>query len=328
MSQHLVYSRPGRKKGDPSDDRALFLRNYAVELIVAFTANVVAYDKTMKRRIESGKSASFPKLNTLSAEYHKIGNPIQGSEMIHDEVVISLDNALVSATTLPNIDEAMSSHDLRKHYAKAAGDSLSRTIERHVLTTGIQAARNESMLPNNIKGQTIIPDQAIPGKPTVHEIIAAITESVAEFATRGVPDSDLYCFVRPSLYYQLASNELILNKQIGGSGSISKGIINSIAGIPILLTPNLPTGIIDHEDNPLYNCDFTKTIALIMDKQAVGTVLLKDMNVDWQKDIKYQHDLMVTKIYIGHGILRPECALEIAVEETSDERMSMPFAPS
>lgn len=323
MSQNLVYSRPGRKGGDPTDDRALFITDYAAELLLAFTANIVAYDKTLKRRITNGKSASFPKLSTLSAEYHKIGHPIQGSEMIHDEVVISLDNALVSATTLPNFDEAMSTNDLRQHYAKAAGDSLSRTIERHVLTTGVQAARNESMLPNNIKGQTVIPEQAIPGKPSVHEIIRAITDCVAEFSSRGVPDTDLYCFVRPTLYYQLASNELVLNKQIGGSGSISKGIINSIAGIPILLTPNLPNGDIDHEDNPLYNCDFTKTIALIMDKQAVGTVLLKDMKIDWQTDIKYQHDIMVTKIYIGHGILRPECALEIALEETSDERMSL-----
>ncbi len=51
-----------------------------------------------------------------------------------------------------------------------------------------------------------------------------------------------------------------------------------------------------------------------MQKQALGTVKLMDLAVERTSgdfEIMYQGTLMAAKYAMGHGILRPECAVEI-----------------
>jgi hypothetical protein len=43
----------------------------------------------------------------------------------------------------------------------------------------------------------------------------------------------------------------------------------------------------------------------------VGTVKLMDLGVEMAYDIRRQGTLIVGKYAMGHGILRPECAVEI-----------------
>jgi len=49
-----------------------------------------------------------------------------------------------------------------------------------------------------------------------------------------------------------------------------------------------------------------------MQKEAVGTVKLLDLAMESEYDIRRQGTLMVAKYAMGHGILRPECAIELA----------------
>lgn len=66
--------------------------------------------------------------------------------------------------------------------------------------------------------------------------------------------------------------------------------------------------------------EFTNTVGLIMNKQAVGTVQLREQKL--QKtgadfNIIYQADMMVASYLVGHGILRPECAIELSKAGTA-----------
>ena len=59
----------------------------------------------------------------------------------------------------------------------------------------------------------------------------------------------------------------------------------------------------------------TDTVALGLQREGIGTVKLKDLSVQQSGhdfNVMYQATLMVAKYAMGHGILRPACAIEIS----------------
>ena len=64
--------------------------------------------------------------------------------------------------------------------------------------------------------------------------------------------------------------------------------------------------------NNTYNGDFSNTVAVTFQKSAIGTVKLRDLAVESEYKIERQANAMVAKYAMGHGILRPEGAVEIA----------------
>jgi hypothetical protein len=53
-----------------------------------------------------------------------------------------------------------------------------------------------------------------------------------------------------------------------------------------------------------------------MHESAVGTVKLMDLSMEGEYKIEYQGTLLVAKYAVGHGILRPESAVEIQAAAT------------
>jgi hypothetical protein len=160
--------------------------------------------------------------------------------------------------------------------------------------------------------------------------------AVQRLDEKNVPNADRFIVVSPAQFYLLmnsagALGDSLLNQDVGGSGSISSGTIGPIAGARIIKSNLMPqlqsskdaegnvTGTIgdvtsDSTGNTggnNYNGDFTKTVALVFQKEAVGTVKLMDLESESQYVIQRQADIMVSKYAMGHGVLRPECACEI-----------------
>jgi hypothetical protein len=109
-----------------------------------------------------------------------------------------------------------------------------------------------------------------------------------------------------------------VNRDFGSNGSYSDGTIMRVAGMQIIKSNNL---VIDHTSSanvakyPDYASKYTvngsDTKALIIQKQALGTVQLMDMATEMEYDIRRQGTLAVSKIAVGHGVLRPECIIEL-----------------
>jgi hypothetical protein len=49
----------------------------------------------------------------------------------------------------------------------------------------------------------------------------------------------------------------------------------------------------------------------VFQKTAVGTVKLMDLAMESAYDIRRQGTLFVAKYAMGHGVLRPECSVEL-----------------
>src|SRR5210317_2412871 len=95
----------------------------------------------MVRSISSGKSASFPVMGRIAAAYHTPGAEIVGTDVNHNEKVITINDLLVSSAFLSNIEEAKNHWDVRSAYSTEIGRALAFQKDKHVLQTIGQAAQ-------------------------------------------------------------------------------------------------------------------------------------------------------------------------------------------
>nr|ANO58065.1 capsid protein [uncultured Alphaproteobacteria bacterium] len=95
------------------DANALFLKVFSGEVLATFMRENKMLGMTSVRSISSGKSATFPVIGTTSAAYHTPGAEITGTQVKHNEKVISIDDLLLSSAFLSNIEEAKNHYDVK-----------------------------------------------------------------------------------------------------------------------------------------------------------------------------------------------------------------------
>ena len=251
-----------------------------------------------------------------SAYYHTPGNFIAGGTIKHAERVITIDDLLIAPAFISNLDEAKNHYDVRSVYSKELGAKLANTMDKHILQMGVLAARATKTINDaDQHGGTQI------GVAETHSengdaLADAMFAAAKVLDEKDVPADQRYMFVRPAQFYALAKSTKVLNRDWGGQGSYSEGNVIRVAGITIIKTNNIPntnvtTGTLEAGTGDKYMGDYTKTLGLVMHPSAVGTVKLMDLAMEGEYQINRQGHLMVAKYAVGHGILRPEAAIEI-----------------
>ena len=307
-------SRPGQLNG-AGDADAGFLQIYAGEVMASFQEANTTMDKHMVRSIEHGKSATFPVIGKKAASYHAPGAEISGSAYTHNEKVIQIDDLLVTSSFIANIDEAKVHYDVRTVYSIEDGRALAAQMDRHVLQVGVLAARTAT--PNVSGGYAgdVIEEAAANDYKDPTKLAAALFQAAQTLDEKDVPEDDRFAFLRPSEYYTLVQSEKAINRDFGGEGAYSDGTVFRVAGMTIVKTNHLPsteitTGMAAGTGDK-YAGDFTNTAGLVMHKSAVGTAKLLELGAEADYDLRRQGTLMVAKYAVGHGVLRPESAVEL-----------------
>ena len=293
---------------------ALFLKKFAGEVLTAFAETNVMMDKHQVRTIENGKSAQFPITGKADAAYHVPGTDLQGGVIAHAERIITIDDVLLSQKFIANIDEAKNHYDVRSIYSGEMGKGLANQMDKHLLQMGILAARTSGIIADEPGGAKIV--SATAGSSTA-DLIAAIYAAAQKFDEKDVPEEERFVFVRPAQYYALAQNTTIMNKDWGGAGTYADAEVIKIAGIAVVKTNHLPNatvaaGTVAAGTGDKYAGVCGTTVALVLQKSAIGTVKLWDLGLESEYQIQRQGTLMVAKYAVGHGVLRPACAIEIA----------------
>ena len=293
------------------DTNALFLKLFAGEVITQFEEKNVMAPLHSVRTISNGKSASFPVMGTATASYHAVGTEITGGAIKHAEKVITVDDLLVAPAFIASIDDAKAHYEVRSTYTKELGNVLANTYDKNILRVVVQAARGAATITGTNAGTVITKANFT----TSANIVAALFESAESMDGDDIPEDERYAVVSPAIYYKLAQDTTVLNKDWGGSGAYAEGKVLRIAGITIVKSNHLPSGnqsAVTGESNT-YHADFTKTKAVVFHKSAVATVKLMDLGLESEYDIRRQGTLFVAKYAMGHGILRPEAAIELAL---------------
>ncbi|WP_266156773.1 hypothetical protein [Dyella silvatica] len=297
------------------DEKALFMKTYAGEVLTAFMDEYKLEGHITVRNISHGKSASFPVIGLIGSEYHVPGSEITGLNVPHNEVTIGLDPMLISHVFISNIDEAMNHYDVRSDYTRKQGLELAKQRQFHELRCAILAAR-----------QTTGPVDGIPGGMVItHANMASDASKIAEafliarqnFDEKNIPEEDCVGVVKPAQWYKLTQQKDLVNRDYNPevNGSLSQATIYSIARIPLLKTNHFPSAndTANQKIPQSRRGDFSKTVASIFHKSAVGTLKLLDLALEDGYDMRRQGTLMLSKFALGHGTLRGDAAVEVAV---------------
>jgi hypothetical protein len=331
------------------DTDALFLKKFSGEILQTFEESNVFKPLHTIRTIESGKSAQFPVTGIASAAYHTPGENIAdaGNSYLSDikkaEQIITIDKMLVASTFLANIDDVKNHYDIRSVYANELGKALAVRFDTALAKVFIAAARSSAVITGGkVGGQLDVANNDFsapdtPGTPaaiTGADLVAAFFTAAQKLDENDVPSDGRFCVLRPSDYYKLitgadASNSFSLtsavNADIGGQGGLATGMIPQIAGISIYKSNHIPSTDLSAvssgdgaSNNDVfgvsgigYNGDFRNSVGIVSHSAAVGTVKLLDLATESEYQIERQGTLFVAKYAMGHGVLRPECAIEL-----------------
>lgn len=321
---NATVSRLGLVNNTGTSYDALFLKVFSGEVLTAFSENNIFNEKLHSTRtISSGKSAQFPVLGTATAAYHTVGTPLVGANQIKaNEKIINIDDLLISQAFISNLDELKNHYDVRQTYAQELGKALARTFDQNVAKVIANASRASATISGGSGGSvlTLANGNTASANVTGDELAAAIYDIAQTFDERDIPPTDRFVVLPPAEYYKLpesATRTIDTDYNPGGNGSFASGRVQQIAGMPVLMSNNVPQANVGSEvagTNNSYAGDDSKTIGLVFHKSAVGTVKLMDMTTEISGSdygIMYQGTLLVSKYALGHGILRPEAAATI-----------------
>jgi hypothetical protein len=314
----------GRVNASGSED-ALFLKVFSGEVITSFERASKTQGTDSVRSISNGKSATFPVMGRTTAAYHTPGAEILGSDVNHNEKVITINDLLISSAFLSNIEEAKNHWDVRSSYSTEIGRALAFQKDKHVLQTVGQAALTSTANVTGGDTGTVLTNTAIASATaatSANGLIDSLFDAAKTLDNKYVPADGRVCFLKPEMYYKLANATNVVNVDFSGgaNGGVASGRVLQIAGIRLIAVPhfvasNVNSGVDQGSatqggSNP-QAVNLTNFEGLVCHPTAVGTVKLMDLATEMEYDIRRQGTLMVAKYAMGHGVLRPESAVGI-----------------
>jgi hypothetical protein len=333
------------QSGGSGDKDALFLKVFANEVLTTFEETNVMKDLHTVRTISSGKSAQFPTMGKATAKYHSPGDDVfentttgYTSTISHKERIINIDDVLIAATSIANIDELKNHYDVRSAYSTELGRALSKRFDLATMRTLVAASQvAASAQANPDSGNGIKIDLGTTtGAPadlsTAANLIQTFRLIAQKLDEQDIPSEDRFAVLTPELYYLLAgSDNAAINRDFSGAGSIASGKVLELVGLKIfssthlsdITTNEVTSDDVKAKNNPFDDADGASAAKGYLDssldvlkfvaghKSAIGTVKLMDLAVESEYSIPKQATLMLAKYAMGHGILRPEGAVSV-----------------
>jgi len=264
-------------------------------------------------------------MGRTTAAYHTPGAEILGSDVNHNEKVITINDLLISSAFLSNLEEAKNHWDVRNSYSTEIGRALAFQKDKHVLQTIGQAALTTVANVTGGDTGTVLQNTAIASATaatSANAMIDSLFDAAKTLDNKYVPSEGRICFLKPEMYYKLANATNAVNVDFSGgaNGGVASGRVLQIAGIRLISVPhfvasNVNSGVDQGSatqggSNP-QAVNLTNFEGLVCHPTAVGTVKLMDLATEMEYDIRRQGTLMVAKYAMGHGVLRPESAVGI-----------------
>lgn len=297
------------------DSEGLFLKVFSGEVMTTFNNETVMKSRHRVRNITSGKSAQFAAIGKMSAGYHQPGEVILGQTANHGEKVIPIDDLLVADAFLSNYEEAKNHYEVRSEISAQMGQALAQTYDQHLFAIATKAAVNGTTGAVAEMGPAV--ETKIGTTPTLATIIDAIYTAAANLDGKSIPKNDRSVFVTPSTYWALIQDGSFIDRDFGneGNGSQANGNLMRVAGMEIVPSNNFAlnfgtTTLVGSQAGSAttdYTIDGTASVALVMQKQALGSVHLMELATEAEYMLERQGTLMVARQAVGHGVLRPEC---------------------
>lgn len=321
MATLTNISQPGLNQGQ-SDALQGFLKVFSGEIITAFERASKSMNNHIVRTISSGKSASFPVFGRANAHYLQPGQSLDDvrEAIPHNEKIIGIDGLLTSDQLVTDVYEAMSHFDVRQEYAKQMGESLAVSADGAIIAELAKLAVSNTENITGLGKGIVLARTLAAGDIGVTEaegkmLVQMLLELKAKFSEQYVPADDRFVYMKPEGVAALINSWTAINRDFGAVGTIVDGNITKLAGFTIIEVPHLTIGGADgtHVLSSGTAHDFPedykdKCVFVAGHRTAVGTVKLKDLQLETARRIELQSTHLVAKYQMGHGGLRPEAS--------------------
>lgn len=165
----------------------LYLPVFGGQVLTRYSEYLGITAMVRKQQIQSGNTATFPRLGGIGAERHAANTQLLGLSAESTELSIGLDDRpLVSHFVIDDVDEMLSHFETRSHWARETGQALAEAQDQYTLRLLINASRET---PTTLYGgaNSAFPGGGIDG--TGADLDLAFSAAVASSAT-GRPDND------------------------------------------------------------------------------------------------------------------------------------------
>lgn len=306
-------------------DTALFLKMFAGEVLKTFKEKNMLLGMTRVKNVGAGRSHQFPVLGTANAAYHVRGENILDpannylNSPEQGERTIQVDKTLIAPFITDDWDQKLAHFGTRGEYAAKCGEALANQQDRQLFQLMALAARSGATLSATqaaTKGGSVVSRGSLSGAtPSAANMRSAMIEAATALVTKDVPMEALSIVCRPAMYYALIDEGALIDINFGnnGNGSQAGGAITKGYGFKIYHSNHIPSGVVAAQTGELntYSGDFSNTEAVAFHGDAIGTVIREGITVETDRKPEVQGDLVIARMMVGHGILRPECAVEI-----------------
>ncbi|WP_421276150.1 capsid protein [Aeromonas veronii] len=286
-----------------------------------------------------------------NAKYHKPGELIEAGNVNHAARTVTVDDVAVSAVFVSESDEDLNHFEVRSHYAREVAYDLATMIDKNVFRIVAKAAFiTDKAKAEAVFGKgNVLDDEVFTANMELRKeveghtltrgqmLVDAIYRARTEFRKKNVPTAPV-CVLRPEDYEALtnAAGDLgqmaWLNSQFlgnttsdGGGAQGNTGL--RIGGIAVWESNNLPdqdeSAGLKGTPEPLatteggsgrtdaYRGDYSKLVGLIFTKDCAATVKVRDVSLRWVEEPLRLGNTVLAKMFVGHNILRPACAIAI-----------------
>jgi hypothetical protein len=162
-----------------------------------------------------------------------------GQTMNHNETVIVIDDLLKVDAAISEVDELKAHWDVRAPITEAMGDALAQTYDqerRPLYRRSPLVRRTVTGLPGGTQisaGATVATDATV--------LAGTFWTGAQTLDEKFIPNKDRFYALRPAQFYLAAKTNTLINKDWDGKGSYADGTIQSIAGLTIVKSNNVPS---------------------------------------------------------------------------------------
>lgn len=302
--------RPGYNGASGTDDRELFLKEFGQMVFEAWKETNYFEGHFHQETIGSGKSWQFPIIGRKrDAQDHVPGELILGGGIENDEVVITLDNTMIDSVFIAEIDQLMASYALAGPYATQIGESLSVTYDKRAAQMAVLTSRIATAPYTGGPVPGYYWDANLKTDPS--KLVEAHYSAVQYINERDIGGGAMRSWLPWQQYLLLVQFAGLDTVSTSGGSNISQGTAGPIAGITVtgcnhVPQTNITTGLTK------YRGDFSHTVGMITNPQAVGILNRRGMRVTITDKEDRLGTVIIGSKLNGMGSLRAECSYELA----------------
>jgi hypothetical protein len=283
----------------PATNKNVALKVFAGEVLTAFERKNVFLNLVTNRSISSGKSAQFPVIGALTTERtHTPGADITADTISSAEQVITINARKYASVFIDQFDEAMSHYEVRGQYASEIGQILAKKVDVAVTaqlsacavatTANVKVGQPAYNAKVALGGTTSATDKAaFPDK-----LVGALFDAQTKFDGNDIT-GERTLVLNPTAYYLLVQSSKAVNRDwTDTNGGIDTGKVFKIAGVPVVMSNNVPAG----------------TYGFLFTPAAVGVVKLMDIKSESNYIPEKLGTLLVSSYAMGEGVLNAGCS--------------------